>query len=609
LWGLALLGWSTAAWAQTPVTTTFTFSQSAPIPDTGQEVCFTLPVTGLPQTIDSNYGLVAVQLNITHSYDGDLAIRLRTAAGGYIDLVNRRGRRRRQLRSHRAAHGCPHHHCQRRGALHRPFVPEQSLNLANNGQNPNNTWSLCIRDVATQDVGLLNSFSLVFGPRPPRDPVTPPGPCSLLNPRGCFCPDSTTGDMRPAARHDGLGPHHSAAAHRDGGPAQVFQRHAQHRLRAHGNPRHRQLLLRLGAGGLLHRGLPRHRRGPKEQVTQRIYQRDATHVFTRDRPAGFMQYHPSHGHVHVDNWAEFTLRSRGTGTDPRSWPIVATGAKVSFCLVNLGDCTHNPGYCLDSLGRTIRISDLANGGFGTVTGCGRDQGIYVGSLDVYDQNLAGMSITLPPGICNGSYYVVSVTDPNNDFIEQNERNNWIAEPITLTRQLPMAAPTITLSQVNGQTAFAAGGVPPGGTFIWNFNDGSPLDSVNNPTVHQFTSSGVHFVTLTVRSPCGTRTTIRQFTVLGTLADANAPNLGLYVAPNPTAGALTVRYTLATADTPTLELLDLLGRRVLQQPLGAQAPGEHTTPLDLRAAGLAAGTYVAWLRTTTGAAAVRVVLQN
>jgi subtilisin-like proprotein convertase family protein len=608
LWGLVLLSWTTVARAQMP-STTFTYSQSGPIPDTGQELCFTLPVTGLPQVIDSTYGLVAVRLNITHSYVGDLAIRLRTAAGNYINLVSRRGAGGDNFVATELRMDAPTIIANGAAPFTGSFVPEQSLNLANNRQNPNNTWSLCIRDVATQDVGLLNSFSLVFGPHPPRDPATPPGPCSLLNPRSCFCPDSTQVicDLLPDMTASGLiiQQQHTelpglitfsnATPNIGFGPMEI-----------HGTGNCYCDSVRVACSTV---ACPGSGGAPKEQITQRIYQRDATHVFTRDRPAGFMQFHPSHGHVHVDNWAEFTLRSRGTGADPRSWPIVATGAKVSFCLINIGDCTHNPGYCLDTLGRTILMADLANSGFGTVTGCGRDQGIFVGSLDIYDQNLPGMSISLPPGVCNGTYYLVSVTDPNDDFLEQNERNNWIAAPLTLTRQLPMAAPTISLSQVNGQTAFAAGGVPPGGSFIWNFNDGSPLDSVNNPTVHQFASSGVHFITLTVRSACGSRTTTRQFTVLGTLAEASAPNLGLYVAPNPTAGALTVRYTLAAADSPTLELLDLLGRRVLLQPLGQQAPGEHTTPLNLHAAGLAPGSYVAWLRTAAGAAAVRVVLQE
>jgi hypothetical protein len=46
-------------------------------------------------------------------------------------------------------------------------------------------------------------------------------------------------------------------------------------------------------------------------------------------------------------------------------------------------------------------------------------------------------------ICNGTYYIVSITDPENKFLESDETNNVVAVPITLTKQ--SATPAITSS--------------------------------------------------------------------------------------------------------------------------------------------------------------------
>lgn len=74
------------------------------------------------------------------------------------------------------------------------------------------------------------------------------------------------------------------------------------------------------------------------------------------------------------------------------------------------------------------------------------------------------------------------------------------------------------------------------------------------------------------------------------ADApGAPALAIEsVGPNPARGAATVRYRLAGAGTATVEVLDLLGRRVALAA-GASAVGTHAATVDVRA--LAAGLYV------------------
>jgi hypothetical protein len=70
--------------------------------------------------------------------------------------------------------------------------------------------------------------------------------------------------------------------------------------------------------------------------------------------------------------------------------------------------------------------------------------------------------------------------------------------------------------------------------------------------------------------------------------------GLSVAPNPAAGAATVRYTLPAAGRATVQVLDLTGRRVATVLADApQAAGAHSLPLP--ATNLAAGLYLVQLQ--------------
>ncbi|MEM1057423.1 MAG: T9SS type A sorting domain-containing protein [Bacteroidota bacterium] len=77
------------------------------------------------------------------------------------------------------------------------------------------------------------------------------------------------------------------------------------------------------------------------------------------------------------------------------------------------------------------------------------------------------------------------------------------------------------------------------------------------------------------------------------------------APNPTSGAVTLRYTLAEAGTVRLAVVDALGREVAVVASGEQPAGEHTVTLDAR--GLAPGVYVVRLVSGTEARVQRVTV--
>ena len=144
--------------------------------------------------------------------------------------------------------------------------------------------------------------------------------------------------------------------------------------------------------------------GNVQQVFQRIYQ-DGGY---RDNLAGEFVYHPSHGHIHFEGFAEYNLREinpNGTvGT------IVATGGKTSFCLLNvsqaLPDVTNN----------AARVH--GRGG----NSCGSTQGISTGYSDVYGANLDDQWIDIT-NIPDGNYWLEVITDPDNKIQETDETNN------------------------------------------------------------------------------------------------------------------------------------------------------------------------------------------
>ena len=103
--------------------------------------------------------------------------------------------------------------------------------------------------------------------------------------------------------------------------------------------------------------------------------------------------------------------------NPLNWPIVGDGAKVGFCLMDYGTCTYYNGHCRDSANNVWLNNNFPNWGLGGGQyNCSPvEQGISVGHTDIYSENLDGMWIDIPPGTCNGDYYIVIEVDPNGQL--------------------------------------------------------------------------------------------------------------------------------------------------------------------------------------------------
>ena len=156
-----------------------------------------------------------------------------------------------------------------------------------------------------------------------------------------------------------------------------------------------------------------------QNVLQRIYLEGGGFA---DRVAGTFSYHPGHGHIHFDGFAAYHLREVTTGNGVG--PVVASGDKVSFCLLDI-----------DRYDPTLPGSPASS----VYNSCGQVQGISVGWADVYHQSLDDQWIDVTD-VANGQYWLEVVSDPDNHLAESNENNN--VDRILINLTLPSEEPIV-----------------------------------------------------------------------------------------------------------------------------------------------------------------------
>ena len=147
----------------------------------------------------------------------------------------------------------------------------------------------------------------------------------------------------------------------------------------------------------------------KQEVIQRIYNDDGTYSEVK---AGSFTYHATHGHIHFDDYALYTLQ-----------PVVANGAanrigqKTTFCI-------------MDTTKVNIRIPNASKRAIYKT--CGNVmQGMSVGWGDKYGYQLAGQSIDIT-GLENGDYDLKIEIDPKFHIVESNDADNTSTVRIRIT---------------------------------------------------------------------------------------------------------------------------------------------------------------------------------
>ena len=263
---------------------------------------------------------------------------------------------------------------------------------------------------------------------------------------------------------------------------------------------------------------------PKHLVWQRVFHRngDGSMSFYEEL-VGTMEYHPTHGHMHFDEWTIMSLRvpDENNMENPLEWPIVGNGAKVGFCVMDLGNCSNENDLCRDDesvygQGNLLSQNDFPNYGLGGGGyGCSPiSQGISSGFNDTYGSYLDGMFLNIPLGTCNGDYAVV--LEVPQVMVESNLDNNYTWFPVTLTQQTD---PNSWVAEVSSNSSpdgvCSSSGITLtatyGTSYLWS--TGETTQSI------EVSSSGTYSVEVTDEN-CGVSGTSEGFEV--TVIDVEAP---------------------------------------------------------------------------------------
>ena len=147
-----------------------TFAQTfigggGPIPDNQTPISFPLTISTIPQTaLSSAYGIENVTINISHTYDSDLNIWLIAPDNTYIELSSGNGGSGNNYTNTVFSDLSTNFISSGSAPFTGTYRPESPLYVVNNGLNPNGTWQLYILDTYATDAGILNSWSITFGP-------------------------------------------------------------------------------------------------------------------------------------------------------------------------------------------------------------------------------------------------------------------------------------------------------------------------------------------------------------------------------------------------------------------------------------------------------------
>lgn len=147
---------------------TFPDTFNLPIPDDGTVGYYDIEVSGLPTATGADFGVETVCINLTHTWNADLAISLIAPDGTEAELTSDNGGDTdgylNTCFNANAAQGIWEVGWPYTGT----FRPEGFMSVFQNGQDPNGTWRLKIRDTYPfADEGILFNWSITFGPNPP----------------------------------------------------------------------------------------------------------------------------------------------------------------------------------------------------------------------------------------------------------------------------------------------------------------------------------------------------------------------------------------------------------------------------------------------------------
>jgi hypothetical protein len=197
-----------------------------------------------------------------------------------------------------------------------------------------------------------------------------------------------------------------------------------------------------------------------QEVLQRIFRSDGSFI---DVVAGDFTYHPTHMHIHVENWTQIRLRQWLPGDGVGS--VIVESQKTSFCVLDLQPYnTSLPGF-----------SNIP-----TFASCGSViQGLSVGWKDLYTKGLDGQQLNIT-GVPPGQYWIEAEVNPARTIVESNLANNITRVRVTIPD--PML-PTLTPDPFEpNDTRPAVDARPIGGPNSPNLGPCGPIRTISGLTI-------------------------------------------------------------------------------------------------------------------------------
>jgi hypothetical protein len=216
----------------------------------------------------------------------------------------------------------------------------------------------------------------------------------------------------------------------------------------------------------------------------------------------------------------------------------------------------------------------------------------------------------PDGQNGGSYYWS--TGATSQTITVNSGGTYIAYVTSPLGCLKMDTVTIIesgfmpqsdgiLSTATGPTSFLFTVASPQNAveYIWDFGDGSPLQTVNanSGVPHNYTANGQYWVKVNTNSTCGTILDSMLVNIIGVTGINNVKNdINVKVFPNPSFGDIINIETEGDVLISAVKITNILGQQVYQN----KSVEKNTKKLQVQLAGhLAAGVYNVLIETSKG----------
>lgn len=161
------------------------------IPDNGPAVDFPIPIGFLTSTCSPSYGVTSVCIDVTHTYVGDLVIKLVAPDGTEVDLTTSIGGPGHNFTNTCFLQNAAASITSGSAPFTGSYKPMGNLGDVNNGLNANGNWKLRVQDVAAQDTGSVIGWNISFGSNA-AGPMLFPGtrlPLVILNTNGQSIPN------------------------------------------------------------------------------------------------------------------------------------------------------------------------------------------------------------------------------------------------------------------------------------------------------------------------------------------------------------------------------------------------------------------------------------